>query len=152
MHVRTATTDDALAVETVRMRGWQVAYRGIVSDAFLDAMTVDPERRAGLIGQDGVRTLVADDPDVVGMAVYGPSRHGRSGTELYALYVDPEHWRAGVGTALLAACVGVDELWVLRDNARAQAFYARHGFVADGGSQVLDIDGPVTEIRMTRRG
>src|SRR6059058_3443447 len=36
VHVRTATVDDALAVETVRIRGWQTAYRGIVPDSFLD--------------------------------------------------------------------------------------------------------------------
>ena len=39
---------------------------------------------------------------------------------------------------------------VSEDHERAQAFYRRHGFVADGGSQVLDLDGPVTEIRMRR--
>ncbi|MCU1601768.1 MAG: acetyltransferase [Frankiales bacterium] len=149
MHVRTATSEDALAVETVRTRGWQAAYRGIVSDGYLDAMVVDSERRAGLIGQDGVTTLVAEEDEVLGMAVYGPSRHGE-GTELYALYVDPAHWRAGVGTALLAACNGLTELWVLQDNTGAQAFYEQHGFRADGGSQVLEIDGPVTEIRMRR--
>lgn len=150
MHVRNATVDDALAVETVRIRGWQQAYRGIVADTFLDSLVVDADRRAAMIAAGDVTTLVAEQSEVVGMAAFGASRDGDGAVELYALYVDPAAWRTGVGTALLAACEGVTVLWVLKDNARAQAFYRRHGFVADGGSKVLDLDGPVTEIRMRR--
>ena len=150
MHVRTATTADALAVETVRIRGWQAAYRGIVSDAFLDGLVIDAERRARMITSGQATTLVAEDVGVLGMAVCGPARDGEDAMELYALYVDPGCWRTGVGTALLAACEGVTVLWVLEDNERAQAFYRRQGFTADGGRQELDLDGPVGEIRMRR--
>ena len=150
MHVRTATTADALAVETVRIRGWQTAYRGIVSDAFLDGLVIDAERRARMITSGQATTLVAEEAGVLGMAVFGPARDGEDAVELYALYVDPGRWRTGVGTALLAACEGVTVLWVLEDNERAQAFYGRQGFTADGGRQVLDLDGPVGEIRMRR--
>jgi GNAT superfamily N-acetyltransferase len=152
VHVRTATVEDAAAVEAVRLRGWQAAYRGIVPDSYLDGMEEQPERRAAVIlAPNGVTTLVAEDEDaVVGMAVYGPARDGEDEVELYALYVDPSRWRAGVGTSLLAACEGVSVLWVLEDNARARAFYSRHGFVADGASKVLDLGARVTEIRMRR--
>lgn len=150
MHVRTATTADALAVETVRIRGWQAAYRGIVSDAFLDGLVIDAERRARMITSGQATTLVAEDVGVLGMAVCGPARDGEDALELYALYVDPGCWRTGVGTALVAACEGVTVLWVLEDNERAQAFYRRQGFTADGGRQELDLDGPVGEIRMRR--
>ena len=150
MHVRTATTADALAVETVRIRGWQAAYRGIVSDAFLDGLVIDAERRARMITSGQATTLVAEDVGVLGMAVCGPARDGEDAMELYALYVDPGCWRTGVGTALVAACEGVTVLWVLEDNERAQAFYRRQGFTADGGRQELDLDGPVGEIRMRR--
>jgi len=139
-------------VEAVRLRGWQAAYRGIVPDSYLDGMQEQPERRAAVISApNGVTTLVAEDEGtVVGMAAYGPARDGEDAVELYALYVDPGRWRAGVGTALLTACEGVSVLWVLEDNARARAFYGRHGFVADGTSRVLDLGGPVTEVRMRR--
>src|SRR4051794_15257996 len=152
VHVRTATVEDAAAVEAVRLRGWQAAYRGIVPDSYLDGMEEQPERRAAVIvAPSGVTTLVAEDEGaVVGMAVFGPARDGEDAVELYALYVEPGRWRAGVGTSLLAACEGVSVLWVLEDNTRARAFYGRHGFVADGASQVLDLGGPVTEVRMRR--
>ena len=151
MPVRIATVADAPAVEEVRIRGWQTAYRRIVPDDYLDALVVDAARRAERIAEPGVTTLLAEeDGTATGMAVYGACRDGSGAVELYALYVDPDHWRKGVGTALLAACEGVTVLWVLKDNARAQAFYRRHGFAPDGGSQVLDLGRPVVEIRMRR--
>lgn len=59
--------------------------------------------------------------------------------KLYQFHVAPDRWRAGLGSALHAACV---ERWLAGgmrtavldvhvDNRRAQAFYARHGWVPD---------------------
>ncbi len=42
-------------------------------------------------------------------------------------------------------------LWVLDGNARATAFYRRHGFADDGGRKPEPGTG-LTEIRMTRAG
>ena len=154
MQVRWATSEDALAVETVRITGWQAAYRGIVADSFLDSLVVDARMRASRIAE--IPTLVAVDADqVVGMACFGPSRDEdlEGVAELYALYVDPSSWRAGIGSALLEECTelaGVAALWVLEGNHRARAFYGRHGFTADGATKELDLEGPVTEIRMRR--
>jgi acetyltransferase (GNAT) family protein len=56
----------------------------------------------------------------------------------------------GVGAALLEAVVDPEEpaaLWVADPNPRAQAFYRKHGFVADGAAQV---EGGMREIRMVR--
>lgn len=47
------------------------------------------------------------------------------------LYLDPEHWRAGIGSALLQrALKGVQfrQLWVFEQNHAAQKFYTQHGF------------------------
>jgi len=151
VHVRTASADDAEALEAVRLRGWQAAYRGIVADAYLDALVIDADRRRERMADPAVTTLVGvEDGTVLGMAVHGPSRDGLDAEELYALYVDPDRWRSGIGSALMEACEGVRVLWVLGGNARAQAFYRRHGFEADGRTQLLDLGGPVTEIRMRR--
>ena len=43
--LRACTPDDADAVESLRVAGWKAAYRGLISDAFLDSMPVDVERR-----------------------------------------------------------------------------------------------------------
>lgn len=51
------------------------------------------------------------------------------------LYVGPDHWRRGIGTALIAHARSLSpgHLWLytLQINAGARAFYERHGFVAE---------------------
>ena len=83
----------------------------------------------------------------------GPSREddGATPQELYAIYVRAAWWGTGLGQALWdavrpdAAC----SLWVLEDNARAQAFYRRNGFVPDGARELYaGLD--AWEIRMVR--
>ena len=74
------------------------------------------------------------------MASGGPTRDAdrpRSEPELYALYVLASHYGTGVAAALLDAAIGTGtaSVWVLSDNARAIAFYAKHRFIPDGTSR-----------------
>jgi ribosomal protein S18 acetylase RimI-like enzyme len=68
--------------------------------------------------------------------------------KLFQFHVDPAHWRSGVGTALHTACV---EQWradgrrtavldVHVGNERAQAFYARQGWIPDPDSPPAEDD------------
>lgn len=85
---------------------------------------------------------------------------GRAGGtgELYALYVTPAWWSAGVGRALMDAVLAALReagyvsavLWVLVDNARARRFYERAGFVPDGAINILAGLGGVRELRYAR--
>lgn len=66
------------------------------------------------------------------------------------LYVVATEHGTGAGAALLDAVIGPDDsaaLWVADPNPRAQAFYRRHGFVADG---TVNVEHGVREIRMVR--
>lgn len=152
MDIRVATREDLPAVEQVRISTWQVAYRGIVPDHYLDTMTLTPERVAWLEerwSEGSARTWVAcEDDGVVGMAVTGPCRDDDRAfeTELYGLYVLPSHWGTGAGPLLWDAAQPFTSLWVLSDNARARRFYERRGFRADrpklfevGGVEVPEI-------------
>jgi GNAT superfamily N-acetyltransferase len=51
------------------------------------------------------------------------------------LYVGPDHWRRGIGAALIAHARSLSpgHLWLytLQINSGARAFYERHGFVAE---------------------
>ena len=74
----------------------------------------------------------------------------RGSGHVVVLYVAGGDHDTGAGRALLEAVVDPDEtaaLWVADPNPRAQAFYRKHGFVADGTAQV---EGGVREIRMVR--
>lgn len=142
MHIRPASPDDALAIETIRVRGWRSAYRHLFPVAELDALPIDAERwRSRLhVPPPGWTTIVCEDEGhVVGFASTGPSRDEDEIGELYAIYVDPDAWSSGAGRALIAAAeqqlageYDAALLWVLEDNPRARRFYERAGWAADG--------------------
>jgi ribosomal protein S18 acetylase RimI-like enzyme len=153
--VRAATPDDAEAISRVHVESWQVAYRGLVPDAYLDALSWPDrveERRERLRqgGAGGVRTAVVADPDVAGFVAWGPDRddgEAAGAEEIYALYVDPPRWREGIGRVLLSHAVAASaaapavRLWVLEGNARARTFYRRSGFVEDGARKTIELGG-----------
>ena len=143
MRVRAATRADARAIETIRVRGWQTAYRHVFPADELEAMPVDDERWGARLERlpPGWSIFVAEDGDgeVVGFSSVGPSRDERGLGELYAIYVDPDAWSTGAGRALiecaeeqLRAEYDVATLWVLEENPRARHFYERAGWTPDG--------------------
>lgn len=153
--LRRATGADAPVVAAMHVRAWQVAYRGIVPDAFLDGL--DVEARAARYSFDrsepgDPETWIAlDGEDLVGMVNVGPARDDDLPGlgEVRAVYVAPDRWRSGAGSALLAmaerrlADSGFADacLWVLADNARARRFYERAGWRIDGGTKTIVIGG-----------
>jgi GNAT superfamily N-acetyltransferase len=153
--IRRAAPADARAIAAVHVTSWQVAYRGIVPDEVLDALSVEGRERGwrerlGRPDELHRLTLVAErDGAVAGFcSIAAPSRDDDAGertAEVAALYVEPAQWRTGVGRALLGAALDAlradgfadATLWVLADNARGRAFYERVGFAADGATQDL---------------
>ncbi|MEU4874577.1 GNAT family N-acetyltransferase [Streptomyces sp. NPDC021608] len=162
--VREMTLADVERVSEIRVRGWQHAYRGLMPQAYLDALSVaeDAELRRAGFGQGGagvVNLVAVRAGRVVGWAALGPCRDGEVHTpdaELYALYADVQHIGTGVGRALLAEAARRAEalghpalrLWVLRDNVTARRFYARAGLHADGAEESFEVAGvAVPEVR-----
>lgn len=92
-----------MAVARVHVRSWQAAYRMLLPDAYLDQLR--PEDRAphydfAATDPRKPRTLLAvDEGQIRGFATTAPSRDSDTADtgELYALYVDPEHWGRGYG-------------------------------------------------------
>lgn len=151
MEIRRALVDDALGIATVHVRSWQVAYKGLMPDLYLDQLDVE-RRRAGwaqdIAEADWPRagTLVATEGtgNVIGFAHVGPAREGDGDPivigELAAIYLLPDVWGSGIGRRLMAAAVNVLRdagfaeaiLWVLEGNERARRFYERGGWQLDG--------------------
>jgi GNAT superfamily N-acetyltransferase len=157
--VRAARVEDAAAMARMHMQSWQETYRGLMPDRVLDdpglvaarekfwiSVLTDERFRAN-------RTALAErDGAVIGVAMAGPADDvGAVGvTHLFVLYVVAAEHGSGAGAALLDAVLRPEEpatLWVADPNPRAQAFYRKHGFVADGTVQV---DDGVREVRMVR--
>lgn len=135
------------------MAGWRSGYRDIVSPDRLADLPIERWRHEVGIG---LRRPIADAFTYVaevdgGFAGYcyvaAPSREADVGpdiAELVAMYVDPDHWRHGVGNGLMQAAferlagLPYEEavLWTFKRNDRAIAFYERFGWRPDGTEKI----------------
>lgn len=156
--VRPAAASDAEAIAEVHVRAWQQTYRHLVAPEKLDAL--DPaervERWRSILSSSEENAWVAElHGTIVGWATTSPrdpARHPRA-LELNGLYALARVHGTGVGQALLDAAVGDAPafLWSAADNPRAQSFYRRNGFVADGERDEHPIlDTPVAIARFVR--
>ncbi|AYG03035.1 GNAT family N-acetyltransferase [Gryllotalpicola protaetiae] len=154
--VRPATPADAAGMARVHVQAWQETYRGQAPDEVLDASDF-VERRERMWNRTlddadrGTRAAVAEiDGEIVGIALAGPAQDTDSphDWQLYVLYLLTAHHGSGAGQQLLDEVLTerASVLWVADPNPRAQAFYARNGFAADGAAQG---EAP-REIRMVR--
>lgn len=148
MEIRRPEVADAREVRAAWARAWRAGHGDVVSEDALAAVTVDPdaddlERWRERIERWRNRMLVADDDGVVGYAQFRWTETkpfvGDDEAGLKELYVHPDRWGEGVGTALLEA--GVERLpddvtavrlETLAGNERAAGFYEAHGFERTG--------------------
>jgi GNAT superfamily N-acetyltransferase len=157
--IRPARVRDVRQMARVHVRCWQETYRGLMPDAVLDDPGFPAARErmwtevltSGRYRQN--RVAVADrDGELAGIAMSGPPEDVTAAwtRQLYVLYVYAAGHGTGAGEALLEAVIDPAEpaaLWVADPNPRAQAFYRKHGFAADGTARSGD---GVREIRMVR--
>jgi GNAT superfamily N-acetyltransferase len=163
--VRDAVPADAHQVAGIHVRSWRSAYRGLIDQDYLDALTTEAWVSRYDFGRVGLRvpaTLVAIRENAVcGFTSVGLCRDDDLADrgELMALYVDPRRLRTGIGTVLIDAarkrlagrgCTDA-ALWVLRGNDRAREFYARDGWRPDGARRSRVYGGrPAEEVRYRR--
>jgi GNAT superfamily N-acetyltransferase len=110
INVREACLFDAEAIAAVRNETWQSAYRGIIADEYLDAMSLDDATARfakGLASLDEHFFVAEIDGKVIGFSVCGAERErGISALgEIYAIYVLPGMQRSGAGRLLMGASV-----------------------------------------------
>jgi ribosomal protein S18 acetylase RimI-like enzyme len=167
--VRHAVLADAEGIARVHTRSWQIAYRGIMSDDYLNALSWETRfeiwsNRLSGIQPASNNLFVATDADgsVTGFAAIGEVRDedlaSKGFFELFAINVEPEAWGLGIGKALLDSAlqsVPVDapgvSLWVLAGNDRARRFYQRQGFEHNETGRVQSIGGSeLEEVRYIR--
>ena len=156
--VRAATVLDAPGIARVHVQSWRETCRGLVADEILDAADVEARRArwwatAITEGAEGTTAVALAEHEgrVVGIASAGQPRDDDASwpVELFVVYLLAEYHGSEVGQRLMEAVIGQQPaaLWVADPNPRAQAFYRKHGFDADGAQQ----DEGIPEIRMVRR-
>ena len=154
--LRPAVPADAEVGAALHRACWREAYGAWADPKLLAQRLADTDHWVTAWADqvvDGPPRMLAIAPDgeAVGFAVVGRSRDEDAPTpyELYALYTRASWWGTGLGQQLWEAVKpdGPCSLWVLADNLRAQAFYRRNGFKADGARELYDGLG-TWEIRM----
>jgi ribosomal protein S18 acetylase RimI-like enzyme len=142
--LRPATTDDVDAIAAIFHRGWHDVHPGRVPDGLTARRTPEAFRArvATRVAETDETTVAEVDGTVAGFVMVADD-------EAEQVYVDREFRGRGVASLLLTeaehriAAAGHDVAWlaVVRGNERAQAFYAKQGWVDEG-----DLDYPVTAL------
>jgi L-amino acid N-acyltransferase YncA len=166
--VRDAMPSDAERIAQIHVGSWQQAYRTLLPDEFLDALSVPRrvELWTGLLaeGRDPpTHVWVVERAGVaLGFAHAQTSRDDDAapGTgEVTSIYLLAEAWGAGAGRALMSeglAWLGtsgfrVATLWVLEGNQRARRFYEAGGWAVDGARKTEQWgDVEIAEVRYRR--
>lgn len=162
--MRDAVAADVHDVAVFQTDTWREAYAGLVSPDYLTRVGV-PEREASWslrIASTSRHVVVARaeadataDRPVVGVTSWGQGDpvdpDDLDLPELKTLYVAASSRGTGLAGALLHRALGHGPgyLWVFERNARALAFYRRHGFRPDGARK-LDVGPDVYEVRLVR--
>ena len=142
--LRPATADDVDAIGSLFHQGWHDVHPGHVPDGLTERRTPDAfhDRVAQRVAQTDETTVAEVDGTIAGFIMV-------SGDEAEQVYVDRAFRGSGVAALLLTeaerqiAAGGYDVAWlaVVRGNERAQAFYAKQGWIDEG-----DFDYPVTAL------
>ena len=150
MTIESVTPATASQASRIYASAWKTAYRGIVPQAYLDALS--PERWASKLGRGTHDDFLLRDNGlfVATSSIVRAREDAFAGWgEVMSLYVLPEYFRCGYGRTLLdydldrLRAAGFENiyLWVLEENQNARAFYERMGFAANGDRAPLEIGG-----------
>jgi GNAT superfamily N-acetyltransferase len=143
-NLRIAHENDIPALAALHCQGWKDSYENLVPQDYLDSLT--PEEFAKKwqkwMADDISTTLIGEDENGVaaGFSMFGPLKTPIAGqssirpiysAELYAIYLDKDHWGKGLAQQFFAQTAKTLKeqkhysmaLWVVGGNKRACKFY-----------------------------
>ncbi|TAP25264.1 N-acetyltransferase [Arthrobacter sp. S41] len=146
--IRLATENDVRPALEMKLDSWREAYAALREPSFfahhqeqLEGQVAWWER--GLAS--GAQFFIAEDEQgkIIGLAGGTPTIEEDKDTgveiELGMLYVEKQYYGSGLGAHLMDVVLGQRDalVWVLEGNSRAQAFFEKQGFKADGTTESL---------------
>lgn len=163
--VRDAEAGDAEGIARVHVDSWRETYAGVLDERFFTEEAFRRrksfwERYLALDPRPGRLAVALDGETIAGFASAGESvgpdaEHGHPVARpvtLFSIYLMKAAHGSGAGQRLLDAVVGdaPAQLWVLKGNSRATAFYERNRFRFDGAEYIDPGDANLVELRMVR--
>ena len=162
--IRNANIDDVPGIATVHVKMWQQAYRGQVTDSFLDTISVDKRidkwKQIFRDSQKGIHILVSENDGIITGWIMGGTNRDKDMApevgELGGIYVHPDYAGKGIGSELMKTFLKIlkDEgykkatLWVLDTNAKTRKWYEAKGWKIEGGSKTEPREGfDLNEVR-----
>jgi GNAT superfamily N-acetyltransferase len=131
--------DDMNALAKLHALSWQVFYRGILSDDYLDNHAEEErlnvwQKRFEKKEASMIIITAKFDERLIGFACHFLYYHDKFGHYLDNLHVHPDYRQKGIGQRLLQKSMlhcaqFIDEnyyLWVFEENAQAISFYEKH--------------------------
>jgi ribosomal protein S18 acetylase RimI-like enzyme len=163
LSIREAISADAHAIAEIHVAAWRAAYRGLMPDEYLAALSVEQryDRWSKALSRPGPAKLavVQFGEEIAGFCSFGPTRDEAPSdiAEIYSLHVHPDRWRHGAGRLLCEYAFReaaarehtAMTLWVLKGNDGARRFYQRLGYVHDGTEKMetQTIGTPLYDVR-----
>lgn len=142
---------DALWVNKL---AWKEAYRDLLPEGFIEGMPIEPPNEQveevfdTIGGDDEVFLIAVDDTNTINGYIYlrwGSETKdfvGKTEAGLKEIYVHPDYWGQGIGTALLndalemvPSSIEAVRLEMLSGNKAAHEFYLARDFKIDGKSE-----------------
>ena len=156
IEIKKMETDEEVKEKAfVHWNSWHEAYPGLVSQEYLDKLTLEKCEKMAFSWRDNI-IIAKDNGRVIGFVGYGDrGSESPDNGEIFAVYVLSEYYGTGVGQKLMEA--GLEQLknypriclWVLKENKRAIRFYQKCGFVPDGEEMTSSVIN-AAEIRMVK--
>lgn len=156
MNIRRMEPRDADEAARLYVRSWQAGYKGLLPQYYLDLLS--PERWRDRFAGLPVSFVLTENGVVAGHSCARPAEDERmpGWGDVHTLYVLPEYWGKGFGTALLDNSVKWLEqqgfcriyFWALDTNVRVRRLYEKYGFVCTSDTLLCQVgDTEVTNLR-----
>lgn len=153
MHIRAIEQVDKETLALIHMRCWQDTYRGIVSDVYLDGMSLEKNlvRWDRVMASPNPKAVLEENGEPIGFITWGPVRGTGYGyqQEIYSFYLLQQHRGKGYGKqALDYIHQQVPEpmmVWVLSNNPYI-GFYEKYGRRLPHTMDIVIGGDPFTEV------
>ena len=152
-------TDDFDAISRIYALSWKAAYKNIVPQDYLDALS-ETRLSERLRNNHSGSFVMIHNGEYIGTSSVCAARDEKiSGWgEIISIYLLPEYYGKGFGKPLLENSIsalsemGYDKiyLWTLEENARARKFYEKNGFILSDKKLINVGNKDLPEVRYIR--